>query len=88
MWWWNDGWSWGAMLIMTLSMVLFWALLIGGIVWAIRSSGSRSTGGSDAREVVRDRFARGEIDEEQYRRTLKALNESDHRSSSRGMGPP
>lgn len=78
--WWYDGWSWGAMLVMMLLMVLFWALLIGGIVWAIRSSGTRPTGGRDAREVVRDRFARGEIDEEQYRRTLNALDERDHRS--------
>lgn len=76
MWWHHDwsGWNW---FFMALSMAVFWALVIGAIVWAIRAtqggSNSRSRGG--ARDALDDRFARGEISEEEYRRSRDALSE-------------
>lgn len=60
-----------------LGMILFWGLLILGIVWLVRafsargnSTDSRARG---AREILDERFARGEIDEEEYGRKRKQL---------------
>lgn len=58
-------------------MWLFWILLIVLIVWVVKavSSTDRSRGGSDKSplEILRDRFARGEIDEEEFERKRKLL---------------
>jgi putative membrane protein len=60
--------------------VLFWALVIAGIVVLVRylgrtgraSSGqTRSPGRAEA--ILAERFAQGEIDEEEYRRRLSVL---------------
>lgn len=51
-----------------LMMVFFWALIIGLIVLAVRGFSSRSgTGtGQTAMDVLRERYARGEIDEDEF----------------------
>lgn len=60
-----------------LSMVLFWALLILGIVllgrllWR-RTNGAPS-GRSDALSILGERFARGEIDREEYQERRSVL---------------
>jgi putative membrane protein len=60
------GFSWGSMLPMLLNMV-FWAALLGLIVWALvrwlatRTPGIGGTGPS-AMETLQQRYARGEID--------------------------
>ncbi len=62
------GYSWGGMLLMTLSMFLWFAVL-GLLVWALvrwlavrtPSSGFPTTGPT-ALEMLRQRYARGEID--------------------------
>ncbi len=69
MWWY--GYGWGGMLLMMLSMLL-WALVIGLLVWALirwLAVGPRGTGtpgagptGPSAMEILRQRYARGEID--------------------------
>jgi putative membrane protein len=73
------GWGYAGMAI---GMVLFWALIIVGIVALIRLS---SGGPQDGRAPHRDapspdqllsaRFARGEIDEAEYRERLAVLRE-------------
>ena len=77
MWWHHDwsGWNW---LFMVLSMAVFWALVIAAIVWAVQSArGSSDTmpGHRSARDTLDDRFARGEITEDEYRRSRDALSE-------------
>ncbi len=70
-----DGWghgAWGA-----LWMVLFWAFVVGLIVLLIRgivpgSSGSRER---TARDILDERFARGEISEEEYADRRRVLDE-------------
>lgn len=57
---------------MWLWMVLVWVVVIGGIVWAVTqfSRGSdRGSGTADdgARRILDERFARGDIDAEEYR---------------------
>lgn len=76
-----SGWGWVGM---TLSMILFWALIItaGILLYRALSSGSEHSRerGAPARpspeEVLAERFARGEIDEEEYRRRLTTLRGS------------
>jgi putative membrane protein len=55
-----NGWSW---VWMSLMMVLFWGGLIVFGVWAVRSFTDRER---SPLEIVRERFARGEITKEQF----------------------
>ncbi len=63
-------WMWGAWgLGMMLMMLVFWALVITGIVLGIRWLARSSDGGgrSDAAlEILRQRYARGEIDRQEF----------------------
>jgi putative membrane protein len=69
MWGYYDGWSW---LWMAAMMVLFWGGIIALAVFAIRAF--TGPGGTDhAIEVLRRRFAAGEISQEEFEKTRKAL---------------
>ena len=67
---WGYGTGWGGWLLMTFVMVAFWALVVFAIVALFRGSlrpGPHHTGGANARRILDERFARGEIDAEEYR---------------------
>jgi len=75
------GWSWGHMLGGSLMMVLFWGGLILVIVLAVRGFGGRTSqgetpqrSGKSALEVLEDRFARGEIDKEEFEERKRVLS--------------
>ena len=82
-WMWNGGgWGWGGWILMTLVMVLFWAAVITALVLAVRyltgAGGHRNLGNSAstrAEDVLAERFARGEIDDDEYRKRLTLLRE-------------
>ena len=66
----------GWMIVMMLGMVLFWALVILGIVWLIREYGppARRTGVADeARTILDRRFANGEITAKEYEQRRRVL---------------
>lgn len=71
---WNDGSSWGAWLAMGFMMVLFWGFIAAIVVFLVRSSAPRpddrltrdSPAESSALRILHERFARGEIDTEEY----------------------
>jgi putative membrane protein len=71
----HDGWGWW-MLIGWIWMVVFWGLIIWA-VFAIVSRlgvGSGQKGGrSNAMAILEERFARGEIDREQFEGMKKTL---------------
>jgi putative membrane protein len=78
---WTDhdltGWGWVAM---TVGMAVFWGLLIALAVVLVRGlnrpadhSGQRPS----PERVLAERFARGEIDEDEYRRRLATLTGTD-----------
>lgn len=82
-WMWGNGWGWTGWILMTVFMVVLWAALITSVVVAVRYlAGSRHTPGGPAssglpppEDVLAGRFARGEIDEDEYRRRMAALRE-------------
>ncbi|WP_405862610.1 SHOCT domain-containing protein [Streptomyces sp. NBC_00090] len=83
MFWYGDGmsgWGWFAM---SAGMVLFWGLLITVAVMLLRTLGrpaerpSGSRPATSAEQILGERLARGEIDEEEYRRRLTALRSAE-----------
>ncbi len=79
MWWYGngngmDGWGYA---LMTASMVLFWGLVIFAVIAVVRrtSRGDRSASAArpTAEQLLGERFARGEIDGQEYRERLDAL---------------
>jgi putative membrane protein len=62
----SHGWGWG---FGPLAMLLFWALVIVGIValgkWIFDRSGDASRGKS-ALDILKERYARGEIGKEEF----------------------
>ena len=73
---WGGGWGWGGWLAMSLMMLVFWGLLIAGVVALIRSARREppdSSQDGDARRLLDERFARGEIDEQDYARRRDLL---------------
>jgi putative membrane protein len=64
---WGFHWIW---------MVVFWAVVIGLVVWAVArlTPTDRDGGGTKARELLDERYARGEIDEEEYRQRRRQLS--------------
>lgn len=60
---------WGAGgLVMMLMMLVFWGLIIAGLVLGVRwlAGQGRATGRDEALEILRQRYARGEIDKQEF----------------------
>ncbi len=75
------GWGWFAM---SVGMVVFWALLIAVAVLLFRAlsqpSGSKAPNGPEqpgaaAEQLLAERFARGQIEEDEYLRRLTVLRD-------------
>jgi putative membrane protein len=73
-------WDWGQHWGMTGSggfmMILFWGLVIAGIVLAIRLIGGSSREGSGDEkpvDILKKRYAKGEINKAEYEEKLKDL---------------
>ncbi|MGB3696367.1 MAG: SHOCT domain-containing protein [Gordonia sp. (in: high G+C Gram-positive bacteria)] len=60
---------------MMTSMVLFWLVVIGVVVWAIVRLTPRRRLDDDPRAILDRRLASGEIDEAEYRSRIAALRE-------------
>ena len=79
--WMHGGWGWGWMTLMLLMMLLFWGAIIATIVWLIRGtalgrSASEKPASSETPTAILDRrFAEGDIDEEDYRARMRALDD-------------
>ncbi len=70
---WGGGWWWG------LIMMIFWLLVLVGIVllvvWLVRQVTRHEprSGASRALEILQERYARGEITREQYEQMRRDL---------------
>jgi putative membrane protein len=80
MFWYGNGVSGWGYAFMSVSMVLFWGLVILGVVALVRYLGRtpQGTEGVGAQrltpeQVLAERFARGEIDEREYESRLAIL---------------
>jgi putative membrane protein len=78
---WDSGWAWWQVSLMWVGMIAFWALLI-WLVYALVTGAvgrGRQAGrgeerrGEDARRILDERLARGEIDIEEYQRLRDAI---------------
>jgi putative membrane protein len=71
---WGFGWWW-----MPVFMILFWGLVVWGVVALVqglsRSSGSNGVSGRQepALEILKRRYARGEIGKEEYQEKKRDL---------------
>lgn len=86
--WYGTGWSWWAASLMWLGMIAFWGVVIWAVYALITSASGRDNGdtGDQARHILDERLARGEIDPDEYRRRLGAMATSRHVDASVG-GP-
>ena len=68
-------WGGGYGIIGGLMMLVFWGLVIFLIVVAVRrfTNGNSAPKQPDALDVLRDRFAKGEIDEEEFQKRKSTL---------------
>jgi putative membrane protein len=84
MWNWHTGWSWWGWLGMSVSMVIFWGLVIWGIIVLVRYLSTPERPSPSARQsstspdtILAERFARGEIDEREYVHRHEMLRSND-----------
>ena len=72
--WGDGGWGWGAWVFMAIMMLIFFALVAAVLIAVIRPSGwggsgahPQGAGGAEnALRLLDERFARGEIDADEY----------------------
>jgi putative membrane protein len=79
--WGYDGWGWGPWLGMGFGMILFWGAVIAATIVLVRYlAGARDRGVSggqgSAEQILAERFARGEINEDEYRQRRELLRGS------------
>jgi putative membrane protein len=81
--WHDQGMNGGWLALMIVAMVIFWVVFVVGVVVVVRhylharpSAGPTSSSPGDAAvSVLKERFAKGEVSEEEYTRRLKLLRE-------------
>lgn len=73
---WNSGWSWGDWLGMGLVMVAFWSVIVVAAAALIRSLGHPDPrqAGDDPGQILDQRFARGEITDDEYTHRRELLH--------------
>ena len=81
---WNDSWGAGMWIGMGLMMLAFWGLIALLVVYVVRSLGHRSSGDAggvaatpgNAMRILDERFARGDIDADEYNQRRSLLRSS------------
>ena len=73
--WYQDDMGGGGWLIMLLVMLTFWGLVVWGVVALFRDTRSDNTRPAhrDPLDILGERYARGEIDETEYRARADVL---------------
>jgi len=57
-----------------LLVVAFWVAVIALIVWVVRRVGPKGDTSASALNILNERFARGEIDQQEYEQRKAALS--------------
>lgn len=79
--WYHDGTGWGSWILMAMAMVAFWALVVFAIVAIFRDTKRTTPSTPDPgnpMQILDERFARGEIDEDEYHARSSVLRASVH----------
>lgn len=84
---WHGNWSGADWMFMSVVMLLIWGALVAGVIWIIRGFGDNRrsdtqttwpkpdhNGGSHAQHILDERYARGELSEEEYRARRDVLS--------------
>jgi putative membrane protein len=71
--WWHGDWSWWGWLAMSVTMLAFWGVVAWAVVGLFRRTGESELRNPEA--FLAERFAKGEIDEDEYRRRLEVLRD-------------
>ena len=93
MYWYGSGMSGWGYALMTVSLILFWGAVVFGIVMLVRSfgRGSQPPAATQApkapQTLLAERFARGEIGDEEYGQRLSVLRGTDQCADSRTLAP-
>lgn len=71
---WGDmsGWGWAGWLVPSLTMLIFFGGLAALIIFLTRRPADRSP--DTAERILAERFARGDIDEDEFRQRQQALH--------------
>ena len=85
--WYHDDLGWTGWLLMTLLMVVFWAMVIFAVAALFRGAGS-VTERRTPEQILDERFARGEIDAADYRARRDALDNGQQDKGRRASHPP
>ncbi len=81
---WHDGWGWGHMILGPLMMIVFIAVVIVVLVFTVRWLGGAGHGaaapphappGKTPLDILKERFALGEIDKDEFEKRKRALSE-------------
>ncbi len=82
----DDGrWGWGSWILTTGTTIVFWALVVTAVVLLARyllslsqrpAGTTRAGGAGNAEQVLAERYARGEIDDDEYQRRLGLLRQN------------
>ena len=79
MMWHDDGWGWGGWLAASLTMLLVWTVLVTAALLLARAIGQPKAGAgrfpdpTAAQRILDERFARGELTEDEYRHQREVL---------------
>ncbi len=96
MWYWGSGAHWWAWTIGFVLMVAFWGVIVWAIWYLVTSTTRRSDhngSGGDAKHILDERLARGEIDADEYSKLRNLMQAPEgcpgdrtHSSSAGGSG--
>ena len=73
MWFWQGDAGWAAWSVMIFSMLVFWGLLGWGLWALLRGAAGTGTPERSPEQVLRHRFAAGELDAEAYSQAQSVL---------------
>ena len=78
---WHDGWGPGVWVAMAFVMLVFWTIVVAAIIALVRSNQGRGRDhivgrADDAARILAERFARGEIDADEYQQRRDVLRSS------------
>src|SRR5208282_3507956 len=83
--WFGSHWAFWQSGLMSIAILVFW-LVVAWVIYAFITSGPPRTrtrdDGADARQILDQRLARGEIDAEEYRRLRDLIDSDGHRRTA------